>query len=182
MRNKLAAALIIAGVLTLGTAGVALAAGVKVVDNDFQPGSISVAAGETVTFTNSGGSPHTATADDGSFDTGTIQPGSSATVTFDKAGKYPFFCRFHGGPGGSGMSGVITVTGAAGGNTGGGSGGTAGGTAGGSAGGTTGGTAGGTGASTGGALPQTATPLPLIAAAGALLLGAGLWLGLRRRA
>ncbi|MDP8955695.1 MAG: cupredoxin domain-containing protein [Actinomycetota bacterium] len=180
MRKRLAAALVIAGTVTMASAGIALAASVRMVDDAFQPGSITVAAGESITFTNSGESPHTATADDGSFDTGTVDPGASATVTFDTPGRYPYFCRFHGDPGGGGMAGVITVTGAGGGTGGGNAGGTAGGNAGGTGGGTGGG--GGTGAASGGVLPQTASPLPFIALAGAVLLGAGLWLGLRRRA
>ena len=181
MRKRLAAIFVVIGTLTLASAGVALAANVNVVDDAFQPASTTVAAGESVTFTNSGESPHTATADDGSFDTGTIDAGQSATVTFDTPGRYPYFCRFHGDPGGSGMAGVITVTGAGGGGTGGG---TGGGNAGGNAAGTGGGTGAGTDAGTasGGVLPQTASPLPLIALAGAVLLGGGLWLGFRRRA
>ena len=177
MRKQLSAIFVIVGTLTMASAGIALAANVNMVDDAFQPASITVAAGESVTFANSGESPHTATADDGSFDTGTIDPGASATVKFDTPGKYPYFCRFHGDPGGSGMAGVVTVTGAGGGT--GGTGGAGG------AGGTTGGAANGSGgtasASGSGPLPQTATPLPFIAAAGAVLLGAGLWLGSRRR-
>ncbi|HEX2089696.1 MAG TPA: LPXTG cell wall anchor domain-containing protein, partial [Actinomycetota bacterium] len=92
-------------------------------------------------------------------------------------------CRFHGDPGGSGMAGVVVVTGAGGGT----GGATGGGTAGGNAGGTGGGTGGAAGEAasntgTGQVLPQTASPLPLIGVAGAVLLGSGLWLGFRRRA
>ncbi len=36
--------------------------------------------------------------------------GASFTHTFAAAGSVPYFCRYHGGRGGSGMSGVITVT------------------------------------------------------------------------
>ena len=171
MRKRLATIFIVVGTLTMASAGMALAANVNVVDDAFQPASITVAAGESVTFANSGESPHTATADDGSFDSGTIDPGASATVKFDTPGKYPYFCRFHGDPGGSGMAGVVTVTGA-GGGTGGGTGGTAGGTGGGAV----------ADADGAGPLPQTASPLPFIALAGVVLLGAGLWLGFRRRA
>ena len=178
MRKRLSAIFVIVGTLTIASAGIALAANVNAVDDAFQPASITVAAGESVTFANSGESPHTATADDGSFDTGTIDPRASATVKFDTPGKYPYLCRFHGDPGGSGMAGVVTVTGA-GGGTGGGTGGT-----GGTTGGTAGGTDGGAVADAGGAgpLPQTASPLPFIAIAGAVLLGAGIWLGSRRHA
>lgn len=36
--------------------------------------------------------------------------GASFSHTFATAGSYPYYCRYHGGRGGSGMSGVITVT------------------------------------------------------------------------
>ncbi len=168
MRNPLsgmsraAIGLIVSGTLVLAGAGVAMAADVSMLDDDFSPAQISIAVGESVTFANQGDRPHTATADDGSFDTGSVDPAASAAVTFDTAGTYPFYCQFHGGPGGDGMAGVITVTGGGGGGT--------------------PSPAGGAGpvAETAPVLPQTATPLPFIAGAGALLLGLGLWLGRRR--
>jgi plastocyanin len=170
--RRIAIGLVAAGALLVAGAGTALAASVSMVDDEFAPASITVAAGESVTFTNNGDRPHTATADDGAFDTGTVDPGSSATVAFETAGTYPFYCQFHGGPGGDGMAGTITVTGdGAGGGGGGGGGGNGGGNGGG---GDTG------GAGTGGTpLPQTATPLPLIAAAGLVVLLAGVVLGRR---
>lgn len=36
--------------------------------------------------------------------------GASFSHTFTVAGSYPYYCRFHGGPGGQGMSGVVTVS------------------------------------------------------------------------
>ena len=36
--------------------------------------------------------------------------GASFSHTFTKAGSFPYYCRYHGGAGGVGMSGVITVT------------------------------------------------------------------------
>ncbi|MFQ5610853.1 MAG: plastocyanin/azurin family copper-binding protein [Anaerolineae bacterium] len=83
---------------------------VTVVDNSFQGSAITVPAGTTVVWTHDGGNPHTVTADDGSFDSGTLSNGGTFTVTFDQAGTFAYYCRFHGGPGGAGMSGVITVT------------------------------------------------------------------------
>ena len=35
--------------------------------------------------------------------------GGSFTHVFDSAKVIPYYCKYHGGPGGSGMSGVITV-------------------------------------------------------------------------
>jgi len=36
--------------------------------------------------------------------------GASFSHEFKAAGSVPYYCRYHGGPGGAGMSGVITVT------------------------------------------------------------------------
>ena len=41
---------------------------------------------------------------------GDIQPGASYTHVFTTAQVVPYYCKYHGGPGGVGMSGVITVT------------------------------------------------------------------------
>src|SRR5687768_8704241 len=43
---------------------------VQVVDFAFEPAAVTVPAGTTVTWTNTGSRPHTVTADDGSFDSG----------------------------------------------------------------------------------------------------------------
>lgn len=43
------------------------------------------------------------------FDSGNLINGESFQHVFDSAGVYPYYCQFHGGPGGAGMSGVITV-------------------------------------------------------------------------
>ena len=68
----------------------------------FAPAELSVSVGDTVTFTNMDGAPHTGTAKDGSFDTGKLSKGKSATVTIAAAGDIAFFCKIH-----SGMKGVI---------------------------------------------------------------------------
>jgi alcohol dehydrogenase (cytochrome c) len=61
----------------------------------FQPMRIKVKAGTTVTWTNDGKEPHSATAQDGSWTTGEVAPGASATVKFDKSGKYTYICKDH---------------------------------------------------------------------------------------
>src|SRR5882724_11154214 len=83
-------------------------------DFKFDPPDITVQAGSSIVWTNNGTKKHTATADDNSFDTGVIAPGaSSQPIKFDKAGKYLYFCQFHGAAGGVDMSGTITVVAAA---------------------------------------------------------------------
>jgi LPXTG-motif cell wall-anchored protein len=92
---------------------------VSALDDAFRPREIEVEPGTTVTWTNEGGTAHTVTADNGSFDSGNMDPGDDFSETFVEAGRYPYFCEYHGGEGGEGMSGVVVVT-AAGGNGGGG--------------------------------------------------------------
>lgn len=60
----------------------------------FSPAALTVAAGDTITFTNMDGAPHTATAGDGSFDTGRLSKGQSATVTVE-AGNHDYKCAIH---------------------------------------------------------------------------------------
>ncbi len=70
----------------------------------FSVPTLSISAGDTVTWTNNDTVPHTATADDGSFDTGSISAGESASITFDTPGTYTYKCAFH-----PGMTGTIVV-------------------------------------------------------------------------
>jgi plastocyanin len=90
--------------------------GVDAVDDAFQPSQITVDAGDEVNWSSSGQNPHTVTADDGSFGSGTLQPGESFSTTFDAAGSFAYYCEFHGGAGGTGMSGVVVVRAAGGGD------------------------------------------------------------------
>ena len=69
---------------------------VKIADYAFDPGTISVAQGTTVVFSNEDETAHTATAKgSGAFDTGAIQPGKSAEVTLEEPGTYEYYCAFH---------------------------------------------------------------------------------------
>jgi plastocyanin len=82
---------------------------VSIVDFAFQPASIEVPAGSTVTWTNTGAAPHTVTADDGSFDSGKLGPGASFNQTFTTPGTYTYHCEVH-----PQMTGTVVVTEAAG--------------------------------------------------------------------
>src|SRR5919204_584228 len=81
------------------------ASSVSLGDNFFDPTSLTIAVGDTVTWTNHGQVAHTVTANGGSFDSGTLNSGRSFTHTFNQAGTFPYFCQFH-----AGMKGTITVT------------------------------------------------------------------------
>ncbi len=82
---------------------------IDIVDNKFEPSKVTVPVGATVVWNYKGQKPHTVTADDGAFSSGTLGAGGSFKQTFAQAGTFPYFCEFHGGKGGEGMSGSIIV-------------------------------------------------------------------------
>src|SRR5437588_3480458 len=86
------------------------AASVSIKDFEFQPQQITVKAGTTVTWKNDGKTAHTVTADDGSFESPTLGAGKTFSQKFTKAGTYRYYCSFHGGKDGDGMSGTVVVT------------------------------------------------------------------------
>lgn len=73
-------------------------ASVDVVDIDYDPREITVEAGTTVTWTNTGDLPHTVTLEDGpgeDFDSGTLQNGETYEQTLDQPGTYEYICTIH---------------------------------------------------------------------------------------
>jgi plastocyanin len=82
---------------------------VEVSDFVFTPGNLTIEVGDTVRWMNVMGN-HNVVADDNSFTSG--PPSTNQWVydfVFTMEGTNPYYCVLHGGPGGSGMSGVITV-------------------------------------------------------------------------
>jgi plastocyanin len=77
---------------------------VGIADFHFTPATLTIHVGDTVTWTNSGPSGHTATARDGSFNTGQLSRGHSASHTFTAPGTYAYFCSIH-----PFMHGTVTV-------------------------------------------------------------------------
>ena len=78
-------------------------------NNIFTPNMLTITVGDTVRWINEQGF-HNVVADDNSFTSGA--PSSDPWVyefVFTTVGVNPYYCFVHGGPGGSGMSGVITV-------------------------------------------------------------------------
>jgi YVTN family beta-propeller protein len=61
----------------------------------FGPQSITIRKGDSITWSNDDGAPHTVTFKDGSADSKSISPGKTFTRTFDRAGTYDYFCTFH---------------------------------------------------------------------------------------
>jgi plastocyanin len=85
------------------------ASSVAISNLKFDPRIVTVKIGSVVTWENKEG-VHTVTADSNAFSSPTLTPGKSFSHKFVKAGKYPYYCSFHGRKGGGDMSGVVIVT------------------------------------------------------------------------
>jgi plastocyanin len=93
--------------------------GVTIQAKQYAPKDISVPVGTAVNWTNNEAIPHSVTADDASFDShptcgkqggACLKQGEKFTFTFSKPGRYAYYCRLHGAPGGAAMAGTVTVT------------------------------------------------------------------------
>ena len=70
----------------------------------FDPASVSIKVGESVTWTNNDSATHTVVADNGEFKSSDIAKGATFTFKFDKAGTYPYHCGIH-----PSMTGTVVV-------------------------------------------------------------------------
>jgi plastocyanin len=86
-------------------------------DDYFEPKTLNIQPGATVTWVNRGQHPHTVTFDVGR-DSGDIAPGGSFSATFPHAGTYHYHCHHHEGMTGTVVVGEGSGTGAAGGGSG----------------------------------------------------------------
>jgi plastocyanin len=73
----------------------------------FSPGSITVGAGDTVTWTNNGSAPEGHDVTGSGLGSGTLHSGQSYSHTFASPGSFPYFCSIH-----PFMKGSVTVQGA----------------------------------------------------------------------
>ena len=103
----LAAALIL---FMLGSIEMARAAthAIAIADFAFSPATLTITAGDTVTWTNSDQVVHTATSTTGAFDSGDLAQGESYSLTFTTPGTYAYLCTPH-----PTMTGQIVVQAAA---------------------------------------------------------------------
>jgi quinohemoprotein ethanol dehydrogenase len=73
--------------------------GANNIEYSYGPSRTRVKAGTTVTFTNVGDTPHTATSFEagkiGKWDTGVLEKGQSKTITFSEPGNYYYICAPH---------------------------------------------------------------------------------------
>ena len=96
--------------------GPAMAANQTVAANEFSqflPKHVAVNTGEMVTWNNMGNGLHNVHFDDNSFQQPPFADASAWSVskTFPTPGVYGYHCDVHGGAGGVGMSGTVTVNG-----------------------------------------------------------------------
>jgi plastocyanin len=67
----------------------------KIAGFAFAPPTITVHAGETVTWTNADDDPHTVYADNGAFKSRALDTGDSFIQTFAAPGVYSYHCSLH---------------------------------------------------------------------------------------
>ncbi|HJQ93254.1 MAG TPA: cupredoxin domain-containing protein [Candidatus Thermoplasmatota archaeon] len=77
---------------------------VQIHGNTYDPGTLTVQAGQEVHFVNHDGVAHTATSDTGAFDTGNIAGGATGDARFDGPGTFSYHCKIH-----PSMKGTIVV-------------------------------------------------------------------------
>jgi plastocyanin len=85
---------------------VAADSAVTIANFEFDPASVTIQVGDSVTWTNQDSTAHTATG--ASFDTGNLGNGESGTVTFDTEGSFDYVCTIH-----PTMTGTVVVEAAA---------------------------------------------------------------------
>jgi plastocyanin len=75
--------------------GVGIYDGTSIDAFGFDPLTISLHVGDTLTWINTGDLAHTVTAADGSFDSGLVNPGDTFSYTFASGGTYSYVCKQH---------------------------------------------------------------------------------------
>lgn len=78
---------------------------VEIKNTAFNPATITVKAGDKVTWTNNDGFAHTVTLDDNSVDSGNLKAGATFDHAFAAAGTFAYRCTIH-----ASMHGTVTVT------------------------------------------------------------------------
>jgi len=92
-----------------GTAPAPSSAAVRIFDKSFIPGTVTIATGGTVTWSNDDDTAHTVNASAGGFASGTMSEGEKFSRKFNSAGTFNYFCALH-----SDMKGTVRVQSASG--------------------------------------------------------------------
>lgn len=81
--------------LAAPTASRAASHQVQIAGMAFGPATLTVTAGDTVTWTNDDGRAHTVTASGGAFASGNLDPTQAYSFTFTQPGTYTYACDYH---------------------------------------------------------------------------------------
>ena len=87
-----------------GPSGATEVARVRIRDNVFRPGTLTIDRGTVVRWVNRGDRTHTTTSDTGLWDR-TLSPGETFRRRFRRLGTFAYHCEIH-----SGMTATINVT------------------------------------------------------------------------
>lgn len=87
-----------------GAAGAVSGASVAMDGTTFVPGEVTVAPGQTVTWTNRDPFPHNISSAPGGFSSQDLEPGAAWQFTPEREGRYPYVCTLH-----PGMEGTLIV-------------------------------------------------------------------------
>lgn len=83
------------GVVNTAAPGAATGAKVSIANFAFAPAQITIAPGQTVTWTNDDGAPHGLAYKDGAKGADLLLPGASFSRTYDRPGTYDYVCAVH---------------------------------------------------------------------------------------
>ncbi|MGH7736352.1 MAG: cupredoxin domain-containing protein [Candidatus Tyrphobacter sp.] len=86
---------LLAALLAVPAAAHSAAPAVHIRNDAFVPRTLTVNAGQTVTFTNDDDDAHTVTATDGSFDSKGLDTNGVWRHTFTKPGTHAYVCQLH---------------------------------------------------------------------------------------
>jgi YVTN family beta-propeller protein len=75
--------------------GVSSGAKVSIINFAFEPPATTIAAGDSVIWSNNDGAPHAVAFKDGSAGANSLSPGETFSRGFEKPGSYEYFCAFH---------------------------------------------------------------------------------------
>ena len=78
---------------------------VEIKNTAFNPATVTVKAGDKVTWTNNDGFAHTVTLDDNSVDSGNLNAGATFDHAFAAVGTFAYRCKIH-----ASMHGTVTVS------------------------------------------------------------------------
>jgi len=82
---------------------------VQMEDFEYKDKTVVINRGTTVIWANNDTAAHNVIQDDRKFASGTMPKGDTFSYTFNEAGRFPYYCEFHGDKGGIDMAGLVIV-------------------------------------------------------------------------